>query len=70
MYYISKGSVELFVYTLDEDMRKELLSQGFKEIKTPLIINDKKAYCFSCEQELKLDFSQKDKTFFSQNLFL
>lgn len=60
----------MFVYTLDEDMRNELLAQGFSEIRTQLVINDKKAYCFSCEQDLKLDFSEKNKVIFSQNLFL
>ena len=51
-------------------MRKELLTQGLKEMKTQVVINNKKAYCFVCEQELKLDFSEKDKVIFSQNLFL
>lgn len=60
----------MFVYTLDVNMRNELLTQGFKEIKTQVVINNKKAYCFACEQELKLDFSEKDKVIFSQNLFL
>lgn len=60
----------MFVYTLDKNMRKELLTQGLKEMKTQVVINNKQAYCFVCEQELKLDFSEKDKVIFSQNLFL
>lgn len=59
-----------FIYTLDEETRDKLKNEGLMEIKTPVIINGNKAYCFKCEKEIKFSYSEKDKLVFSDKLFL
>lgn len=60
-----------FLYTSNENTRKELKLQGLQELK-PVILCGKKTYCFSYSEKFKpsMNFSSGKDVVFSDTLFL
>ncbi len=53
-----------FIYCLDEETKNNLLSKGYKFIKSESMQNQT-AYVFEYKPEVKFDILQKDKYFIS-----